>query len=155
MTPFKATLFEKTGKSNWLVAWHQDIALPVKEVPASADWGAPSIKSGRMFALAPPAVLAKILAVRIHLDASTRRNGPLRVIPGSHAGGILSDDEIRHLVTTVDHHECLSDIGGVVAMRPLALHASSKILSDEPRRVLHIEYAETLDITPGVRLALS
>src|SRR5687768_6287151 len=27
--PFKATLFEKSGRANWLVAWHQDTALPV------------------------------------------------------------------------------------------------------------------------------
>src|SRR5204863_9414560 len=29
--PFRATLFEKTGKSNWLVVWHQDTALPLKD----------------------------------------------------------------------------------------------------------------------------
>src|SRR5678815_2990274 len=27
--PYKATLFSKTGKANWLVAWHQDTALPI------------------------------------------------------------------------------------------------------------------------------
>lgn len=26
--PVRATLFEKSGKANWLVAWHQDTALP-------------------------------------------------------------------------------------------------------------------------------
>src|SRR2546430_498362 len=28
--PFRATLFEKSGKANWLVVWHQDTALPLR-----------------------------------------------------------------------------------------------------------------------------
>lgn len=27
--PFRATLFEKTGEKNWLIAWHQDTGLPL------------------------------------------------------------------------------------------------------------------------------
>jgi hypothetical protein len=46
------------------------------------------------------------------------------------------------------------DAGGVVVMRPLIVHASSKAVSDRPRRVLHIEYAESLDIGSGLRLAV-
>src|SRR5687768_9945903 len=66
MIPFKATLFEKTGKANWLVAWHQDTALPVKEFAPRPGWSAPSRKSGVLFAQAPAEVLRKILALRIH-----------------------------------------------------------------------------------------
>jgi hypothetical protein len=40
-------------------------------------------------------------------------------------------------------------------MRPLLIHASSKSLSHQPRRVLHIEYADCLDIAPGIRLAIA
>jgi hypothetical protein len=29
--PFRATLFDKSPESNWLVAWHQDTALPLQE----------------------------------------------------------------------------------------------------------------------------
>jgi len=28
-TPFRATLFDKSADTNWLVVWHQDTALPV------------------------------------------------------------------------------------------------------------------------------
>jgi hypothetical protein len=28
--PFRATLFDKSAVNNWLVAWHQDTALPVR-----------------------------------------------------------------------------------------------------------------------------
>src|SRR4051812_46826210 len=29
--PFRATLFDKSPRSNWLVVWHQDTALPLVE----------------------------------------------------------------------------------------------------------------------------
>lgn len=29
--PFRATLFEKSAEANWLVVWHQDTALPLRE----------------------------------------------------------------------------------------------------------------------------
>jgi hypothetical protein len=29
--PFRATLFDKSPSSNWLVVWHQDTALPLSE----------------------------------------------------------------------------------------------------------------------------
>src|SRR5580692_11598011 len=30
-SPFRATLFDKSPTSNWLVVWHQDTALPLQE----------------------------------------------------------------------------------------------------------------------------
>jgi hypothetical protein len=50
--------------------------------------------------------------------------------------------------------ECLAASGGVVAMRPLIVHASSKANDDRPRRVLHIEYAPKLILAPGIELAV-
>ena len=40
-------------------------------------------------------------------------------------------------------------------MRPLLLHASSKAESDRRRRVLHIEYAEALNMGDGLELAIA
>jgi len=155
MFPFKATLFNKTSKANWLVAWHQDTALPIEEFVPCTGWSAPSVKAGKLFAQAPASALSRICALRVHLDASTSTNGPLRVIPNSHSRGLLKDDEVRQFVERSEQVECLVGRGGVIAMRPLLLHASSKIISHEPRRVLHIEYAESLEIEPGIRLAIS
>ena len=153
MLPFKATLFSKTGKANWLVAWHQDTALPLKRFERREGWGAKSRKGGVLFAQAPASALAKIVALRIHLDPSTKTNGPLRVIPGSHDSGILSNEGIDRVLREKECVECLVGKGGVIAMSPLLLHASSKSDSGEPRRVLHIEYAETLELENGVMLA--
>jgi len=51
--------------------------------------------------------------------------------------------------------ECVTGKGGVVAMRPLLVHASSKSQTETPRRVLHIEYAATDSIADPLRLAIA
>ena len=42
----------------------------------------------------------------------------------------------------------------MIAMRPLLIHSSSKAKDREPRRVLHIEYADSLDFGSGIKLAV-
>ncbi len=153
--PYRATLFEKSAESNWLVVWHQDTAIPLMARFEAPGWGPWSTKAGILYAHAPTWALERIVALRVHLDASRLDNGPLRVIPGSHRLGVLSDDEafdIAHRQTCVD---CLVERGGVLAMRPLLIHSSPKAVSPEPRRVLHIEYAESLDLAVGIRLAVA
>jgi ectoine hydroxylase-related dioxygenase (phytanoyl-CoA dioxygenase family) len=154
-TPFRATLFEKSGKANWLVAWHQDTALPLTSHFNAPEWGPWSEKAGILYARAPAWALSRIVALRVHLDVSTSENGPLRVIPASHADGVLSGAHVLDYVRTHRPIECLVSRGGVLAMRPLLIHASSKARDANPRRVLHIEYAESVDLAPGVRLAIA
>jgi hypothetical protein len=68
---------------------------------------------------------------------------------------VLTDQQIHEFAERYGAVECLSPRGGVIAMRPLLIHASSKSRNEQPRRVLHIEYADSLDLTPGVRLAVA
>ena len=77
-----------------------------------------------------------------------------RTIPGSHRAGVLSDHGLRTYVRTRDAVECLVLQGGVLAMRPLIVHSSSKAHSATPRRVLNIEYADALELDIGIRLAV-
>lgn len=149
---FKATLFDKSPDANWLVAWHQDTALPLASRTTAPGWGPWSRKDGIAYAHAPAGALECVIALRIHLDASTPQNGPLRVLPGTHALGVLSDEQVHEQARRRAAHECCASEGSVVAMRPLLIHASSKSRSAQPRRVLHIEYAATLEIAPGMYL---
>jgi hypothetical protein len=151
--PFRATLFEKSQRSNWLVTWHQDTTLPVVRRVEDTSWGPWSTKGGVLHAAAPVAALETIVALRVHLDNSTHDNGPLRVLPGTHAHGVLSRADISRLVDTITPVDCVSSAGGVVAMHPLLVHSSSKARDAQPRRVLHIEYAATLTVGPGIELA--
>ena len=153
--PFRATLFEKSPAANWLVVWHQDTALPLRRRTDSAEWGPWSTKGGVLYAHAPAWALQQVIALRIGLDDSLSTNGPLRVLPGTHRAGVLGDDEIERLSREVTPFDCVAPSGSIVAMRPLTLHASSKATSEEPRRVLHIEYGAVLDFGSGIELAVA
>jgi ectoine hydroxylase-related dioxygenase (phytanoyl-CoA dioxygenase family) len=153
--PYRATLFEKSERANWLVVWHQDTALPLVSRFASQEWGPWSKKFGVLYAHAPAWALSRVLALRIHLDASTSEKGPLRVIPGSHAAGVLSDEEVFRMARRQEHVDCLVSQGGVLAMRPLLIHSSTKGFANGPRRVLHIEYAESLTVDEHICLAVA
>lgn len=152
---FRATLFEKLPDSNWLVAWHQDTALPLRERRDVPGWGPWSVKDGVNYAHAPAQALERILALRVHLDSSVEDNGPLRVLPGTHVQGVLTDDEIHSIAERTAGVDCLMPLGGVIAMRPLVIHASSKSRTENPRRVLHIEYAESSAIAESLELAIT
>jgi len=151
--PFRATLFDKSPSSNWLVVWHQDTALPLREKRETPGWGPWSVKDGVTYAHAPASALEQVLALRVHLDNSTDLNGPLRVLPGTHTRGVLTDEELQALDSQTAAVACIAAKGGVIAMRPLIAHASSKSQSPLPRRVLHIEYSAIAQFENGLRLA--
>jgi ectoine hydroxylase-related dioxygenase (phytanoyl-CoA dioxygenase family) len=153
--PFKGTLFDKSPSTNWLVTWHQDLALPLRARVEAAGWGPWTTKGGRLYALAPAEVLAGVVALRVHLDDSTSENGPLRVLPDTHRLGRLSEGRIAELAQSTPAVECLVPAGGVVALRPLAVHASSKSTSALSRRVLHLEYATSVALGSGIELAVA
>jgi len=153
--PYRATLFDKSGARNWLVVWHQDTALPLASRTDSAEWGPWSVKDGVTYAHAPSWALRNIVALRLHLDDSTRENGPLRVIPGSHGDGVLSDEEVFRKARDSSAVDCVVRRGGVLRMRPLLIHGSSKSTCPEPRRVLHLEYAASMDLADGLKLVVA
>jgi hypothetical protein len=40
-------------------------------------------------------------------------------------------------------------------MQPMIIHSSRKAISEEPRRVLHIEYVSSLEVEDGMELAIA
>jgi len=139
--PVRAILFDKTPEANWKVGWHQDLVIPVRqqaEAPGFSGW---SRKEGVAHCHPPPAVLEGMLTLRLHLDDCGPENGPLRVLPGSHAAGKLEPADIRAWKARVPPAACLLPAGGAVLMRPLLLHASSAMTAPGHRRVVHLEFA--------------
>jgi hypothetical protein len=65
--PFRATLFEKSSETNWLIPWRQDRALPMSEGFERAGWGPWSEKGGVRYAHAPGWALARVIALRVHV----------------------------------------------------------------------------------------
>jgi ectoine hydroxylase-related dioxygenase (phytanoyl-CoA dioxygenase family) len=148
-------LFDKSSISNRLVVWHQDTALPLRERKEVSGWGPWSVKEKIDYAHAPAGVLSQVLALRIHLDDSSADNGPLRVLPRSHTLGVLTDESIHDLAVRITPVDCIAAKGGVVVMRPLVVHSSSKSRSESPRRLLHIEYAAADSIAAPLHLAIA
>ncbi len=144
----KATLFDKTGEANWRVQWHQDRSIAVKERRQVAGYGPWSTKAGVLHVEPPSQVLAQMLAVRIHLDESGAESGPLRVIPGTHRAGKLTDAEVAQAVEAGPVAELHVPRGGLLLMRPLLVHSSTVAATPHHRRVLHIEFAPPDAISP-------
>jgi ectoine hydroxylase-related dioxygenase (phytanoyl-CoA dioxygenase family) len=144
----KATLFDKTAESNWRAQWHQDRTIAVRQRMDVAGYGPWSTKAGVVHVEPPESVLAQMLAVRIHLDACGADNGPLRVIPGSHEQGKISDDQLKKSVGAAAPFDLVVPKGTIVLMRPLLLHASTPARQVDHRRVLHIEFGPAEAISP-------
>jgi hypothetical protein len=98
---------------------------------------------------------SRVVALRLHLDDSGPGNGPLRVLPGTHALGVLTDADVQRVAAGHRPFECVVPAGGVVVMRPLIVHASSKAVRDRPRAVIHIDYADSLQMEDGLVLAVA
>jgi hypothetical protein len=139
--PVRAIYFDKSADANWIVPWHQDLTLALREHRETAGFGPWSTKDGIPHVQPPAELLGRMLAVRLHLDDSDATNGALRVLPGTHRLGRLSAEDIRRSRAEIPEFLCVARAGDALLMRPLLLHASGKSSGDRHRRVIHIEYA--------------
>lgn len=112
------------------------------------------MKAGVNYAHAPVSALTQVVVLRLHLDDFHNENGPLQVIPNFHRNGVLTDEEVAKAVLKQALRKFLVKRGGVIAMRPLIMHAFSKAKCNDPRRVLHIEYTTSLRLGQGLTLAI-
>jgi ectoine hydroxylase-related dioxygenase (phytanoyl-CoA dioxygenase family) len=137
----RALFFDKTPDANWKVVWHQDLTVTAKQRVDVTGYGPWTEKAGVAHVQPPTDILENMLALRVHLDACTADNGPVRVIDGTHRLGRLTPEAIGRLRAEKAESSCLVEEGGVLAFRPLLLHASSPATQPTHRRVIHIEYA--------------
>jgi ectoine hydroxylase-related dioxygenase (phytanoyl-CoA dioxygenase family) len=135
----KSIYFDKPEKSNWFVAYHQDLTISVDkriEIDNFENW---TVKQNQ-FAVQPPvAILEDNFTIRIHIDKTTKDNGALKVINNSHSKGILRIENLdfENEKETI----CEVEKGGIMIMKPLLFHASNKTTNNERRRVVHIEFS--------------
>lgn len=136
----KSIYFDKPERSNWYVAYHQDLTISVdkkKDLPGFGPW----TTKQNQFAVQPPIdILENIFTIRIHLDDTDEYNGALKVIPKSHAKGIYRPETIDWSVET--ETICRVHKGGIMLMKPLLLHGSSRTTNGKKRRVIHIEFSD-------------
>ncbi|UPQ75484.1 phytanoyl-CoA dioxygenase family protein [Chryseobacterium nepalense] len=136
----KSIYFDKPEKSNWYVAYHQDLTISVDKKTDLPGFGPWTTKQNQ-FAVQPPIdILENIFTIRIHLDDTDEYNGALKVIPTSHAKGIYRPETIDWSVET--ETICRVHKGGIMLMKPLLLHGSNRTTNGKKRRVIHIEFSD-------------
>ncbi len=137
----RSTLFDKTPEANWKVPWHQDLTIAVYKRRDTNGYGPWSMKQDIQHVQPPTEVLARMVTVRVHLDACPATNGALRVIPGTHHLGRLNRNHTGNYVDETRAITCAAQAGEALIMRPLLLHASSASTAPGHRRVLHFDFA--------------
>ena len=146
----RGMLFDKTPDANWLVPWHQDLTICVKERIAVDGYGPWTVKAGVQHVQPPVRILDGMLAVRIHLDDCHEQNGALRVLPATHRSGRLTSEQVEFAQREGIPVTCSVSRGGAVLMKPLVLHASSAADQPSRRRVIHIDFA-SCDLPRGLK----
>ncbi|MFB9110446.1 phytanoyl-CoA dioxygenase family protein [Flavobacterium gyeonganense] len=136
----KSIYFDKPEKSNWFVAYHQDLTISVNkkiEVENFENW---TVKQNQFAVQPPAAILENNFTIRIHIDKTTKDNGALKVINNSHSKGILRIEKLDF----GKEKETICEVqkGGIMIMKPLLFHASNKTTNNERRRVIHIEFSK-------------
>jgi ectoine hydroxylase-related dioxygenase (phytanoyl-CoA dioxygenase family) len=134
----KSIYFDKPGKSNWFVSYHQDLTISVDKKIEIEGFGPWSVKQDQYAVQPPLEILESNFTIRIHLDDTDENNGALRVIPKSHVKSIYRPETIDWSKET--EVTCKVPKGGIMIMRPLLLHASSRTTNNKRRRVIHIEF---------------
>ncbi|MCW3159825.1 phytanoyl-CoA dioxygenase family protein [Chryseobacterium oryctis] len=136
----KSIYFDKPEKSNWYVAYHQDLTISVDKKIELPNFGPWTTKQNQ-FAVQPPLnILENIFTIRIHLDDTDENNGALKVIPKSHSKGIYRPETIDWKIEKEEI--CNVEKGGIMIMKPLILHGSNRTTNGKRRRVIHIEFSD-------------
>ncbi|NJM80413.1 MAG: phytanoyl-CoA dioxygenase family protein [Flavobacterium sp.] len=137
----KSIYFDKPEESNWFVAYHQDLTISVNkklEIDGFSNW---TIKQNQFSVQPNKQILKNMVSIRIHLDDTNEENGALKIIPKSHEEGIVRLDTFDFK----NHEEICCNVqkGGIMIMKPLLFHASSKTTNNERRRVIHLEFSNS------------
>ena len=85
----KSIYFDKPEKSNWFVAYHQDLTISVNKKIEAANFENWTVKQNQFAVQPPKEILEDNFTIRIHIDKTTKDNGALKVIHNSHSKGIL------------------------------------------------------------------
>jgi hypothetical protein len=137
--------FDKPPGNSWALPWHKDLTVAVRDnTLPSALFARPTAKAGLPHVEAPLSVLQRMLTLRVHLDAVTAENGPLKVVAGSHLTGKSLDlaGEVRVLHAAA---------GDGLFMRPLLAHCSNRSAegTTRHRRIVHLEFAAAEPLPDG------
>lgn len=121
------TLFDKSSQTNWSVAPHRDLSIPVGDEFSAPGWKNWTRKQDIPYVQPPAGVVKDLFAVRVNIDPCDGDNVALLVAPGSHKS--QSDIPAETIIE--------GGVGDALLMSPMLIHASRKSKKSARRRVLH------------------
>ena len=130
------------------MAYHQYLTISVDKKADVENFENWTVKQNQ-FAVQPPAeILEDNFTIRIHLDHTDGNNGALKVIAQSHLKNIYRPETINWDLER--EITCEVKLGGIMLMKPLLLHSSSRTTSGQKRRVIHIEFSD-VELPPAIQ----
>ncbi|MFY7810986.1 MAG: phytanoyl-CoA dioxygenase family protein [Flavobacterium sp.] len=135
----KSIYFDKPESSNWYVSYHQDLTISVDQKLNIPNYGPWTVKKNQFSVQPPIEILENLYTIRIHLDETNEQNGALKIIPKSHLKKIYRPETINW---NIEKEEIgMVEKGGIMIMKPLLLHSSSRTINQKRRRVIHLEFS--------------
>lgn len=147
----RAVWFDKTPDANWLVPWHQDRTIAVRErrdIPGYGPW---SVKQGICHVEPPFHLLVAMLTVRLHIDECPADNAPLEVAVGSHHKRVTAGASANQ-AEQYPRQLCLATPGDLWIYRTPILHRSARAVTPGRRRVLQIDFC-AVELPAGLNWA--
>lgn len=139
--PVRVVLFDKNDAAGWVLGWHQDRTITVRQRMDVSGFGPWTVKQGIVHVEPPFSVIDEMLTVRIHIDPVDDEKAPLLVALGSHRLGRIPAPAVEQIAQGLQKHVCLADAGDVWFYRTPILHASNAARPGRRRRVLQVDYA--------------
>jgi len=139
--PVRALVFNKSTDTNWVVPWHQDRVIAVKDrqdVEGYTNW---TKKSGIWHVEPPAHILEKMIFARVHLEDNTEENGCMEIALGSHRHGKIPTEIHAKIVSSLQTEMCIAKKGDVLIVKALTLHRSQASNSDKTRKTLRVDYS--------------
>jgi hypothetical protein len=138
--PVRVVAFNKTEANNWMLPWHQDRVIALRErveTPGFTNW---TNKAGIWHAEPPIELLERMLFARVHLDIAGIENGCLQLAFGTHARGKIAAADAEAIANAAPIEDCIAARGDVLFAKALILHRSLPSRTDASRRAIRIDY---------------
>lgn len=139
--PVRAVYFDKNETNNWVLGWHQDRTIAVKQRAEVSGFGPWTVKQGILHVQPPFSVIAAMRTIRIHLDAVPHDNAPLLIASGSHKLGQVAAEKCAEAAMSLPVSACLAEPGDIWVYHTAILHASERSKRVRRRRVLQVDFA--------------
>lgn len=138
--PVRVIAFNKTEATNWILPWHQDRVVALRErveMPGFTNW---TNKAGIWHAEPPIELLERMVFARIHLDPADEQNGCLQLALGTHACGKIAAADAEAIANGTPIENCIAQRGDVLFAKALILHRSSSSRTHAGRRAIRVDY---------------